>query len=379
MESGNISTRSSYPPTARSSQASHNNGRLLSLSLNTDCFESVCNDSLDNTSPQLDTSDIRQRLSLMNVRSTSIDLIEDETHSLSCIEVSTENVAENSTSSEVQDVSNNSASSGLPKPKMYRSRKSKLQPRNCDLEEEQLLSPAITPKKKDAICQRSRAESSLENDCDLPEILSALGHDLATPIKMMLNTPPKNGGDSFLSSTPISTVGDLPSPLSISLLGGLTPLSASKFSPRSCELNIDSGIFGSGVGYSPFKLCEQSPPYTRMRERLLSEEFIDSSPQMKRITPMRCLSSPKALLSTGLINVSSPGIGSLRRLGLQGLTPRRSDVNSDSGISPNDKSMTTEHRTFAKLFDGIVMDNEDATDDYFDVSAIGTWPGSNRK
>lgn len=369
-----VTTRSSYPtiaprPVAHRQHDAREDGRFLSHSLDAGMLDSSSlTNNDDSLCAQLDTSELRQRMSLMNVRSTSVDLANENVLSantkLDCLATVAAEMSEE-------------PDRGLPKPRIGRSRKSKLMPRNCDLEEENQLaiSPAVTPKKKGAM---SRMENGHDTD-DIPEFLSSLGDDLSgTPLKMLLNTPPRAGGADgcFLSSTPISGLGDLVSPLSASLLCGLTPLSA-KFSPRSYLNNIDSGVFGSGggSGHTPFRIGEQSPPpYTRLRERFPSgsgEFAIDSSPHVKRPTPLRFLSSPGSFLSTGSgATGSSPGLGSLRRLGLHGLTPRRSRPNSETSVvSPNEKNTSVvEPRAFSKLFEGIPMDDEDTSDGYLEFS-----------
>lgn len=402
-----MATRNSYPPLSRSAasrqlhhqQYQQHSDHLLSISLN----EGMLDGSLvEDAYAQLDTSvtsDLH-RMSLMNVRSVAaVDVVDSNDTSSSNFDGSAnEDVLDTATAIDVSVTSCDY--NVVTKPKAYRSRKSKLLPRNCDLEDDgRLMSRAVTPERlsrattppldvtpgKRKGVGNGSGEELFDAD-DIPELLSSLGHDFATPLKMLLSTPPKTSGDSFLSSTPISTLGDLPSPLGASLLCGFTPLSAGKYSssPRgngAYDLNIDSGIFGS-TGITPFKLCEQSPPpyATRLRERFPSGDiiFAEWSPQAKGSTPLKHFSSPNSRSSAAALAgvLGSPGIGSLRRLGLLGLTPQRARRSSaDDAISPNDKHI----HGGAKLLDGTPMEGEDIADEYLELVSVGMWPGSCKK
>lgn len=217
-------------------------------------------------------------------------------------------------------------SQGLPIPKMYtqrrKGRKEKLQKRNIE--------DSSSEKKRNRSPQDMGTpvhyEEMSAQESGIGSVLLSLDRGVTSPLHAMLRTPPKSGTKSRLTSTPTKS-DEYSSPLWISPIRGFTPLSADGHL-------LDSGIF------TPLR---ESGLATSTPNR---EDEEGASPKLN--TPMRAYASPHLRVYNE--KSPSPRAGSLRDLGLPGLTPLKLTPNSPNiGFGVN--------QSFAKLFGDIQLDS----------------------
>ena len=158
---------------------------------------------------------------------------------------------------------------GLPRPKKYRKRKTKKHGKG---------------KASDKAVELNETSFS---DTSMNDILASLENEFSSPMRNLLRTPPKSSTADVTTSTPCKPCSDSPSWLSP--IKGLTPL-------RSTSNFLDSGIF------------------TPIQDKS-KQSFSGFTPVRSGLTP-----SDKDF-SHSFDLLRSPKEGSLRDLGLPGLTP----------------------------------------------------------
>ena len=314
------------------------------------------------STPSLDTTDLQHQLSRIRFDS-GIDL--------RCS-------SDISSCSDSQGSQERHVKQGLPQPKLYRCkrpRKAKVVVRkDCDEVEAESHASAEGNAAAAKLCGTKllgnyEAEDNpvllTFNDSALSEsgindILASIEKDFTSPMRGLLKTPPKPEEKTKLTSTPLDDVAPN-TPDWISPIRGVTP-------PSSDSSQLDSGFF------TPEGKLATSTPYRGSSSSHSSRGSGQKSP---------CLGSLRELGLPGLTPLKSPrkrapivgSLGaspqfSLRELGLPGLTPlktpRRSEQISDGvslQCSPN-HSLSFSNQSFQKLLGDIHLDSmmEDGVD-----------------
>ncbi len=203
---------------------------------------------------------------------------------------------------------------GLPKPKMYhknrRPRKDPHKNIRQDSSEKRLgIEKQVTPEGS-PVQQDPGLGDTISSD-----VLSSIEKDFSSPMRCLLQTPPQFKDKKKYTSTPTET--NPGSPSWISPIHGLTPI-----------MGEDNPLLDSGIFTPNIKLSTSTP------------EHISSSTHSRSST-----------------NSRSPKLGSLRDLGLPGLTPGKSPKFLVEG-SP-DISFNISNQSFTKLLGEFHLDSMD--------------------
>ena len=200
---------------------------------------------------------------------------------------------------------------GLPKPKMYKTRRPRKDP-HTDIRHD-------SSEKRLALDKETTPESSPGNQMDSQEsvrissaMLASIEKEFSSPMRILLQTPPQfKKQKKYNTSTPTENTPESPGSW-ISPIHGLTPIS-SEDNPL-----LDSGIF-------------------------------TPNDKMSTSTPNR---DGRSSFSFNL----SPRLGSLRDLGLPGLTPLKTPPKFLSSGSP-DSSLNMSSHSFTKLLGEFHLDS----------------------
>ncbi len=203
---------------------------------------------------------------------------------------------------------------GLPVPKMYKSRRPRKDPHTDirhDSSEKRLQLQKETTPDSSPVNQAVKASAAVSD-----AVLASIEKNLSSPMKVLLQTPPQfKNKKKYNTSTPAENTPE--SPVSwISPIHGLTPITGDE------NTLLDSGIF-------------------------------TPKDKMSTSTPDRLGGSTKAS--------KSPKLGSLRDLGLPGLTPLKTPPRVAGSGSP-DSSFSMSNQSFNKLLgefhlDSVMMDD----------------------
>ena len=263
-------------------------------------------------------------------------------------------------------------SQGLPRPKMYNKRKCKLIPK-VQKEEGVVDSLPSCNAMGNIIqqCDDTIPDQESFSDSGIQELLASVANDFPSPLRALLQTPPKsdlNKGEVYSPNNSSTPDYILVSPIhgsgSESSRRGLEKAGGFFFTPDSEERCSNSL---KRTKLTPPKLTD---PLAFTHLKSSTPYHSDASPKLKDSTPFK-LGSPSLCFKNS--SDKSPGLGSLQGLGLQGLTPLKSPQRSCSDSPESGFS----NQSFTKLFGGFHLDsmledsiNIDVADLNFDVDYL---------
>ena len=204
---------------------------------------------------------------------------------------------------------------GLPKPKMYKNRRPRKDPhtdiRHDSSEKRLVLHKDTTPESSPVISKAENGGNWISN-----EMMASIEKEFSSPMRYLLETPPQfKKTKKYNTSTPTENTPESPGTW-ISPIHGLTPID-SEHNPL-----LDSGTF-------------------------------TPNDKMSTSTPNR--DGPSSRGSKFSFNLS-PKLGSLRDLGLPGLTPFKTPPKFMSSGSP-DSSFNMSNQSFTKLLGEFHLDS----------------------